>query len=214
MGALLLLRWLSALPAGLRTNLRHASTRLPARREQNEEIRVPEVFFIDQDNLGKVWPVAQLLETVDRQKYDLVVLNKECSPPIARLVSREKEFQRRKSAVDAASRQRRMCREKEFRFGTSMSAHDIDIKYRKMHEHMSKGYRIKLVVQPKGIRPKTPLAKEAFYRELIGRLQGDFGRGLEIVSAPQVQYSDLVAVVCARGAAGPSGGAGRIEGEN
>lgn len=119
--------------------------------------------------------------------------------PIVRIQSKKRDAERKKNQAEAAKREKRKTREKEIRFGTSMSDHDLEIRYRQMSGLLDDAYRVRLAIQPRGITKRAPLAREQFYRKLMAKLQTDYGADLSIISPPQALNGILIVIVCLKG---------------
>lgn len=187
-----LTRWFSKAAAGL------------PKIRKNEAIRANEVMLLDQDGTKQgIDTVRNILSRIDRKVFDLVEVNSSHSPPICRLVSRTEAFKRALSMEEAASRQRLRLREKEIRFGTSMADRDFEIRMGRVREVLEKAWRVKVVVEPKGILGRTSLSKEKQWSRIVDELSRKYGRDLTIISRPQIEFRNLSAIVALNSAKPP-----------
>ena len=180
---------------------------------KNEAITVPEVVLITNDNVrqGPMAPSA-ILQTLDRRRFDLVLVNPNHSPPLVKALVRTSAHHKTLTASSASIIQRLRQREKEVRFGTSMALHDQGIRLRKVEELLERAYRVRLVVEVKGkgngnggaMGRVAAVARETMYRDLMGKLRGRFGKDLTILSPPESLCASLVTVIYSASAKPPS----------
>lgn len=169
--------------------------------KKNEMITSKEIFYIDEEGTKQgIKPLKDVLGQLDRKRYDLIEVNSEHSPPICKLVSREQAYKRLQSMEDAAVRERYKLREKELRFGTSMADHDYAIRIKRASEILEKAFRVKVVVEPKGVLGREALSKERLWKKIFDDLLLKYGKDLSLVSAPQVEFRNLTATLALLGA--------------
>ena len=162
---------------------------------KNEMITSREITLIDDAGVRQVLPLCDVLPKVDRKLFDLVQVNAAHTPPICRLVSRSNVFKRQLASEEAVAKQRLKNREKEIRFGTSMAEHDFVIKLNRVKEMLEKAFRVRVVVEPKGAANSGALAKEALWRKVLTCLSEQYSSDLTIISAPAVEFRNLIATV-------------------
>lgn len=169
--------------------------------KKNEFITAKDIFYIDENGIKQgIKPLKEVLGQLDKKSYDLIEVNSEHSPPICKLVSREHTYKRLQSLEEAAMRERYKLREKEIRFGTSMADHDYAIRLRRTSEALEKAFRVKVVVEPKGVLGREALSKEKFWKKIFDDLLLKYGKDLSLVSAPQVEFKNLTATLALLGA--------------
>ena len=78
---------------------------------------------------------------------------------------------------------------KEIVLGTSISEHDFMTKMRKAQELLDKEYRVKFIIEPKGISTKQLGSKEGIQVKIVNHLKA--GPGIEIVEQPQLLANKL-----------------------
>lgn len=181
---------------------------------KNELINQREILYIDEAGVKHgVQSLRDVLSRIDRKAFDLVEVNSEHSPPICKLISKVQTFKRLQSMEEAAVRERYKLREKELRFGTSMAEHDYAIRMRRASEALERAFRVKVVVEPKGVLGREALSKERLWKKIFDEMVGRYGKELSLVSAPQVEFRNLTATLALLGAKPPSFAAKKGEDE-
>jgi len=163
---------------------------------RNEQIMAKRITFIDKEGVKHVdQPLSSILNIVDRKLYDLVQVDSSQGLPICKLMSKNALFKKNLAAEEALVKQRLKNREKEIRFGTSMANHDYGIRLDQVKEKLEKAYRVRVVVEPKGVVNRTPIAKEQLWKKILNDLSAEYGKNLTIVSSPQLEFHVLSATV-------------------
>lgn len=172
---------------------------------KNEAIQFPAVLFIDQDNQrhGPLSP-SKVLAGLDRTRYDLHLVNPTHQPPIVKAIPRALHHQRERAAQEAATAQRLRQREKEVRFGTAMAERDVQLRLAKVSELLGRAYRVRMVVEGKGPKGRSPLAKEAMQRSLMERLRAQFSKDLLVLAPPESLQGNLLTLLQCASAKPPS----------
>lgn len=165
----------------------------------NEAIKVPRILLIDDkgEREGPMSPAAAL-SRLDRRHFDLVLVNSTHEPPIAKAVSRSRDYQRLRNQAEGQLLERMKRREKEVRFGTAMAEHDIGIRMRKVEQLLEDAYRVKLVVEGghrrAGMGGPTE-GKERMHRGLMDALRERYGKNLVVMAPPESLFGNLVTVL-------------------
>lgn len=162
----------------------------------NEDIRFPEVRLIDdaKQPLGVV-PISEALDMAKKADVDLILVVPDASPPVCRLIDFSKyNYELEKAAKDAKKKQREAQIEtKELKLRPATDIHDYQVKVRAASKFLSKGARVKLVVQFKG----REMEFKDIGREMFNRFFEDLG-GSEMVSveqAAQMQGRQMIMVI-------------------
>lgn len=162
----------------------------------NEAIKSSRIIFIDENGTRHVDQVVPtVLRRIDRKLYDLVEVNSSHSPPICKLVSKTEAFRKQRAIDEAATKQRLKNREKEFRLGTSITEHDYQIRMHRIQETLEKSFRVRVVVEPKGVVNKSPIAREQLWKRVLDELVSKYGKTLNIICPPQIEMRSLAATV-------------------
>lgn len=145
----------------------------PYERPRNEQIIKANYFtgnFVDADSVfhGLVH-IPQLLASIDRRKYALVLLSPgdEANPPLIKQFTLEAlEAQTPQQLTPAQLREQQKLERKrnppvitkEFQVTWAIDPHDLGIKLKRMGEMLEKGYRVQVVIA--GKRGMTKVTRE------------------------------------------------------
>jgi translation initiation factor IF-3 len=117
----------------------------------NHQIRIPEVFLIDQtgNKIGVVQTEkAKIL--ADEAGLDLVEIVPTAKPPVCKIIDFGKyKFELEKKAKDAKKNQQ-VIKIKEIRVQPEIDKHDYDFKLAHTKEFLQKGNKVKITVRFKG----------------------------------------------------------------
>lgn len=121
------------------------------RYRKNDEIRVPEVFLIDEtgDKIGKT-PIERALELAAEKDLDLVEVASNVRPPVCRLMDFGTFLFEQKKKDKAQYKSKKAAQIKGIRFGIRISAHDFEVKTRSAQKFLEKGHPVKAVLQFRG----------------------------------------------------------------
>lgn len=163
---------------------------------KNEAIATlyPSVQYVDTTNvLQPAAPVHFILSSFDRSKYDLHIVNPNATPPITKIVDRSLFLAQQRLHASNVSQQKRQAiartQGKEIVLGTSISEHDFTTKMSKAQDLLERGYRVKFVVEPKGISSKQHGSKESIKIKIMAHLIPKVN--FEVVEEPQLLANKL-----------------------
>jgi translation initiation factor IF-3 len=163
---------------------------------KNEAIATlyPSVQYVDATNvLQPPTPVHSILSSFDRSKYDLHIVNPNANPPITKIVDRSVFLAQQRSHASNISRQKRQStarlQGKEITLGTSISEHDFTTKMNKAQDLLERDYRVKFVIEPKGISSKQHGSKEGIQTKIINHLTSKIS--FEVVEQAQLLANKL-----------------------
>ena len=156
---------------------------------KNEQIQLPQVVLIDENNnrQGPMSP-SSILSVMNRRLQDLVLVNSTHSPPLVKIISRSQVFRKQQSLEDATRLLRLRQREKDVRFGTSMANRDFEIRFGKMRELLEKAWRVRIVVEGRGIKCGA-WEKEHMQKMVLERLKKEMGKDLMVLAPPEMGCS-------------------------
>ena len=156
----------------------------PLRR--NEDIRAREVRLIGPDGhqIGVV-PLATARALADEHSMDLVEISPEATPPVAKVMNWSKiQFTEEKERRAARSRQRTTNITKEVQLRPEIDAHDLLVKAQAASRFLSRGLRVRVVVNLHGRfieRPEIAISLlerfSAAASESLGHLSSDIQDG-------------------------------------
>ena len=105
----------------------------------------------DSDNLG-VMDTQQALERAWRSKADLILINQDSNPPVAKILDANKfKYEQKLREKELARKQRQnkiVLKEVQFRLG--IGEHDFDVKLKNIQKFLDKGNKVKCVLRFKG----------------------------------------------------------------
>lgn len=117
----------------------------------NHEIRTQMVRVVS-DAGSEVLPLHKAIALAADQGVDLVLINDRADPPVCKLLDAAKyryEMQR-KAKEDAKAQREARIEIKEVQFKPNIDEHDFQTKCRKIAGFISKGNKVKLIVQFRG----------------------------------------------------------------
>lgn len=121
------------------------------RYRKNDEIRVPEVFLVDEtgEKIGKV-PLERALALAAEKDLDLVEVAANVRPPVCRLMDFGTFLFEQKKKDKAQYKAKKAAQVKGIRFGIRISTHDFEVKVRTAQKFLEKGHPVKAVLQFRG----------------------------------------------------------------
>lgn len=142
----------------------------------NDRIRAQEIRVIDED--GKQLGIIKredALKLADEKGLDLVLLNPNLVPPVAKLTNYGKlKYEMQKKEKQAKKSSKTASVQKELKLSPKISEHDIQVRLTRGKEFLGKGHKVKFVVNFKGRESTHPDIGERILRRLIEDLK-DFG---------------------------------------
>lgn len=175
-----------------------AATKNPSKKTlKNAEIasHYPLIQLIDlQSQRHAATSTASILAALDTTRYDLQLVNTSVDPPIAKVVDRAQEISKARTQKSAAALQKRLAMArsvgKEVQFGTSITAHDFGTKMAKVAELLRKGFRVRFVIEPKGVMARQAGQKEQMHARIVQCLEAE-GICFEVVEPAQLLSNRL-----------------------
>ena len=117
----------------------------------NERIRAKEVRLIDQngDNQGVV-PTVKALQMAYDEDLDLVLINPNQDPPVAKILNYGKyKYELEKRAKEAKKKQHTVD-VKEIKIRYKIDTHDYQVRIKSIEKFISQGNKVKIVVMLSG----------------------------------------------------------------
>lgn len=162
----------------------------------NEQIRIPEVFLID-ENGHKVGQVSnrEALEMARRAELDLVEVSPNSRPPVCKII----DFGKFKYELEKQARKQRAKNKgqemKEVRLSFRIEKNDFDIKLKKARKFLEKQHKLKVSLRLRGREMAyQDLAKEKIIQFVdalkdISKIEQDMkkmGKNYFILLAPEL----------------------------
>lgn len=120
---------------------------------KNEQIRASEVLVIgpNGEQVG-VKPLKDALTLASYANLDLVLINPNGNPPVAKVMDYNKfRYEKQKKAKEALKKQKAASTEtKEFRLSPVIDVGDFETKLRNVTKYLEKGDKIRLTIRFKG----------------------------------------------------------------
>ncbi len=115
----------------------------------NYNIRVNELFVVDATGRGRgVMSREAALKLAQEAGLDLVLVNQQAQPPVARIIDLQKFiYEKQQRWQEARKKSRRGSEVKRIRLRPNIAPHDLEIKIRRIRDFLTKGYKIKITVQ-------------------------------------------------------------------
>ncbi len=121
------------------------------RYRKNDEIRVPEVFLVDEkgDKVGKT-PIEKALALAEQKELDLVEVAANANPPVCRLMDFGNFIFEQKKKDKAQRKAGKTVQMKGVRFGIRISQHDFEVKLNSTRRFLEKGHPVKATLLFRG----------------------------------------------------------------
>jgi len=138
----------------------------------NQQIKVPEVFLIDENNeaLGVI-PTTEALERAREADLDLVEVNPKVSPPVVKIVNLgQLKYEREKQAHKQKMQQKKI-EIKNIRLTFRMSEHDLGLRLNQAEKFLSKGDKTKVELLLRGRERQYPQKAAEIVNNFVAKLQ-------------------------------------------
>lgn len=113
--------------------------------QTNGEIRVAEVRLIVEGTAPVVCTTSEALKISESMGLDLVIINENSTPPIAKVMNYEKYIYE----LGRKTKQKKLD-VKEVKFSVNISDNDLSYRVKHIDEFLSKGHKVKLSLKFKG----------------------------------------------------------------
>lgn len=123
----------------------------------NENIKIPEVFLIDEngDNVGNV-TTDKALEMAKEAGLDLVEVNPKANPPVAKIMNLGQfKYEQEKKAHKQKVQQKKI-EIKVIRLSVRISSHDFNFRLDQAKKFLEKGNKLKIELSLKGRERQFP----------------------------------------------------------
>lgn len=110
----------------------------------NDQIRVPQVRVIDENQMVGVMPTADAIRLARTKSVDLIEVDGKANPPVCKLMELGKYKYEQKKREQAARQPK--VETKEIRLRPNTDDHDIETKMRHAKRFLEEGHRVKIVM--------------------------------------------------------------------
>jgi len=147
----------------------------------NTQIRVPEVFLIDENNeaIGKM----ATTEAVDRAKeadLDLVMVNPKANPPVVKIVNLGQLKYEREKLAHKQKMQQKKVETKNIRLSFKISEHDLETRAIQAGKFLEKENKLKVELFLKGRERQYPQKAAEIINNFVARLKAKSDLEVEI----------------------------------
>jgi len=150
----------------------------------NFQIRVPEVFLIDENNeaIGKI-ATAEAIKMAQDADLDLVEVNPKANPPVVKIVNLgQLKYEKEKQAHKQKMQQKKI-ETKNIRLSFRISDHDLDMRLMQAEKFLVKEDKVKIELILRGRERQYPQKAAEIVRNFVTRLQANPDFHIEIEQA-------------------------------
>eukprot|EP01025_Chloroclados_australasicus_P039603 TRINITY_DN4108_c0_g2_i1.p1 TRINITY_DN4108_c0_g2~~TRINITY_DN4108_c0_g2_i1.p1 ORF type:complete len:821 (+),score=72.19 TRINITY_DN4108_c0_g2_i1:71-2464(+) len=160
----------------------------------NEDIRTPMVRLVsaDQQQLG-IFPTEEAMAMAQEQAVDLLLINQDGKPPVAKLLKYDKyKFEKEKAEREAKRKSKaQKVDTKELKLKPNTDTHDYDVRIKNAKKFLSKGDKVKVTLQFRG----REIEFKDIARDMMSRFQQDVADVGAVETAPYMQGNNLVMIL-------------------
>ncbi|HBA37077.1 TPA: translation initiation factor IF-3 [Candidatus Falkowbacteria bacterium] len=140
----------------------------------NTQIRVPEVFLIDENNeaIGKM-STAEAIAKAQESDLDLVEVNPKANPPVVKIVNLgQLKYEREKQAHKQKMQQKKIDT-KNIRLSFRISEHDLGMRVSQAEKFLSKDNKIKVELILRGRERQYPQKAAEIVNNFVAKLKAN-----------------------------------------
>ncbi|MFA5886856.1 MAG: translation initiation factor IF-3 [Patescibacteria group bacterium] len=147
----------------------------------NNQIRVPEVFLIDENNeaIGKLTTI-QAIAMAEEAGLDLVEVNPKAEPPVVKIVNLGQLKYEREKQAHKQKMQQKKTETKNIRLSFRISEHDREMRQIQAGKFLSKDNKIKIELILRGRERQYPQKAAEIVRNFAAKLQTNPDFNIEI----------------------------------
>ena len=147
----------------------------------NQQIRVPEVFLIDENGQGLgVMPTGKALAMALEIGMDVVEVNPKAQPPVVKIIDYGQfKYKKEKEAQKQKVKQKKI-EIKGIRLSVRISQHDFDVRVEQAKKFLERGDKLKLELILKGRERQHPEKAEEIMKKFYRLLKETPGLNMEI----------------------------------
>jgi translation initiation factor IF-3 len=160
------------------------------RHKTNSEVRFDQVRVIG-DEEPKIMSSFQASKIAQELGLDLILINESANPPVVRIDDYSKFLYNLEKQEKERKRNSQTQQIKEIQLSPDIADNDLNVKTKKAIEFLSKGDKVKVVLQLKGRQKQMPERGELTILKLITALE-EFG---DPESFPKLESSKWLAVI-------------------
>lgn len=149
----------------------------------NQQIRVPEVFLIDEngESVG-VMPTSKALAMAQEAGLDVIEVNPKANPPVVKIMDYGQfKYKKEKEAQKQKVKQKKV-EIKGIRLSVRISTHDFDTRVDQARKFLERGDKLRLELILKGRERQHPEKAEELMKKFYYKLKETPGFNMEIES--------------------------------
>jgi len=158
----------------MRRTWKKAKPKQEKRFRANQQIRVPEVFVVDEDGekIGRM-PTNKARTLAEEVGLDLVEVNPKDDPPIVKIMDYGQFKYEQEKKAHKQKQQQKKVETKGIRLSVRISKHDFDMRLQQAKKFLSKGDRLKLELVLKGREKQHPEKAAEMMKDFASRLEAE-----------------------------------------
>jgi len=140
----------------------------------NHQIRVPEVFVIDENNdaLG-IMTISEALGKAQEADLDLVEVNPKANPPVVKIVNLGQLKYEKEKQAHRQKMQQKKVETKNIRLSFRISEHDSNLRVLQAEKFLAKDNKIKVELILRGREKQYPQKASQLVREFVAKVQAN-----------------------------------------
>lgn len=147
----------------------------------NTQIRVPEVFLIDESNeaIGVI-SIEEALTRAQEADLDLVEVNPKANPPVVKIVNLgQLKYEKEKQAHKQKMQQKKV-ETKNIRLTFRISEHDVEMRLAQAEKFLAKENKVKIELILRGRERQYPQKAAEIIKSFVAKIQAISDLSIEI----------------------------------
>jgi translation initiation factor IF-3 len=147
----------------------------------NTQIRVPEVFLIDENNdpIGKM-TTEEAVQRAQEASLDLVEVNPKANPPVVKIVNLGQLKYEREKQAHKQKMQQKKTETKNIRLSFRISDHDLEMRLAQADKFLAKDNKIKVELILRGRERQYPQKAAEIIKGFVAKLQANPNFNIEV----------------------------------
>ena len=158
----------------------------------NEDIRVPQVRLIDQDDeMQGVMTAREAIQRAYSVGLDLLEISPNADPPVCKILDFGKfKYEQQKKKNEAKKRQK-VIEIKEIKVRPNIDENDYQVKLRAMKSFIEEGDKVKVTLRFRG----REMAHQDIGVKVLERIRADMEYGTKVEQMPRMENRQMVMVL-------------------
>jgi translation initiation factor IF-3 len=138
----------------------------------NEQIRVPELFVIDEEGTQVgVMPTSEALIQAKEKELDLIEVSPKAQPPVAKIGDYGRIKYQKEKMIHKQSVQQKKTETKAVRLSLRISPHDLELRFKQAEKFLMKGSKLKVEIVLKGREKQLRLKAHEIMTDFVNKLK-------------------------------------------